>query len=94
MNGTNVGIAMRSGNFQRERQKNMSDPLSSKNQLNAWVANRYDELRAAGKHGHYETLFRVVQEALDGKWQPIETTDEPERYHAGDYLDPPDNDNP
>lgn len=36
-------------------------------QLNAWAKARYDELRAEGKHGHYETLFRVVQEAVGKK---------------------------
>lgn len=29
------------------------------------VQARYDELRAEGKHGHYETLFRVVREEVD-----------------------------
>ncbi len=30
--------------------------------INSRVQARYDELRAAGKHGHYETMFRVVHE--------------------------------
>jgi hypothetical protein len=30
---------------------------------NAWAQTRYDELMHEGKHGHYETLFRVVREA-------------------------------
>lgn len=44
----------------------MSDPYvpTSKNQLNARVQARYDELRREGKHGHYESMFRVVQEEL------------------------------
>jgi hypothetical protein len=36
-----------------------------KTKRNARVAARYDELMAAGKHGHYETLFRVVREELE-----------------------------
>lgn len=44
---------------------------------NARVAARWDELHAAGKHGHYETLFQIVREEVEraqfGTWQPIET---------------------
>ncbi len=29
------------------------------------VAARYDELMREGKHGHYETLFRVVREEVE-----------------------------
>jgi hypothetical protein len=36
----------------------------TKNELNAWVEERYDALMHEGKHGHYETLFKVVQEAI------------------------------
>lgn len=34
---------------------------------NAIVSRRYDELRAEGKHGHYECLFRVVHEIVDAE---------------------------
>lgn len=32
---------------------------------NRRVQARYDELDHAGKHGHYETLFRIVREEVD-----------------------------
>ncbi len=32
---------------------------------NARVQARYDELIREGKHGHYETLFRVVREEVE-----------------------------
>lgn len=32
---------------------------------NARVQARYDELMHGGKHGHYETLFRIVREEVD-----------------------------
>jgi hypothetical protein len=32
---------------------------------NARVQARYDELMAEGKHGHYETMFRVVREEVE-----------------------------
>ena len=31
---------------------------------NKRVQNRYDELAALGKHGHYETMFQVVNEEI------------------------------
>lgn len=33
--------------------------------LNWFIARRWDELMAAGKHGHYESLFQLVHEALE-----------------------------
>ena len=38
--------------------------FEEKTRLNLWVQTRYDELMAEGKHGHYETLFKIVQEAI------------------------------
>jgi hypothetical protein len=35
------------------------------NKRNARVSARYDELMREGKHGHYETLFRVVREEVE-----------------------------
>lgn len=35
-----------------------------KNERNSWIQSRWDELWAEGKHGHYETLFRIVAEAV------------------------------
>ena len=36
---------------------------------NKRVADRYEELMREGKHGHYETLFRVVREEVDrARW--------------------------
>jgi hypothetical protein len=36
-----------------------------KNERNARVQSRYDELMAEGRHGHYETMFRVVREEVE-----------------------------
>lgn len=41
----------------------MSD---EKAQRNARVERRYDDLMTTGKHGHYETMFRVVREEIEG----------------------------
>lgn len=41
------------------------NPSRSKTERNAWVELRYDALMAEGKHGHYETLFRIVREAIE-----------------------------
>ena len=38
---------------------------SEKEQRNFRVQARWDELMRAGKHGHYETLFRVVREEVE-----------------------------
>ena len=39
--------------------------LQYKEERNARVQRRYDELRHLGKHGHYETLFQIVREEVD-----------------------------
>lgn len=41
----------------------MSD--RNKIEINQRVQARYDELMLEGKHGHYETMFRVVHEELE-----------------------------
>lgn len=55
-----------------------SADFDRKTEINKRVAARYDELMQEGKHGHYETMFKVVHEELaraqpDDGWQPIET---------------------
>lgn len=35
-----------------------------KTELNAFVQNLYDEKMREGKHGHYETMFHVVHQAI------------------------------
>lgn len=35
------------------------------NERNARVQARYDELMREGRHGHYETMFRVVREEVE-----------------------------
>lgn len=48
------------------RDDSRPDPASAeKNERNARVQARYDELMREGKHGHYETLFRVVHEEIE-----------------------------
>ena len=32
---------------------------------NIRVQNRYDELMTIGRHGHYETMFRIVREEVE-----------------------------
>lgn len=43
--------------------------IDAKTARNRWAADRWDELMAEGKHGHYETLFRVVREVIE-KFHP------------------------
>lgn len=39
--------------------------FDQKTERNKRIAVRYDALMAEGKHGHYETMFRVVQEEIE-----------------------------
>lgn len=39
--------------------------FDEKNTRNRRVQNRYDELMAIGENGHYETLFRIVNEEVE-----------------------------
>lgn len=41
------------------------DTFEQKTERNKRVQSRYDELMREGKHGHYETLFRVVREEVE-----------------------------
>jgi hypothetical protein len=43
----------------------MLDADYEKAERNARVKARYDELMREGKHGHYETMFRVVREEVE-----------------------------
>jgi hypothetical protein len=43
---------------------NLPPDFAEKTKRNARVQARYDELRAEGKHGHYECMFRVVHEEV------------------------------
>jgi hypothetical protein len=38
--------------------------FKDKSERNVRVQARYDQLMAEGKHGHYETMFRVVREEV------------------------------
>jgi hypothetical protein len=42
-----------------------TEQMAEKNARNARVQARYDELMREGKHGHYETMFRVVREEVE-----------------------------
>lgn len=42
-----------------------SDTFADKTARNCRVQGRYDELMREGKHGHYETMFRVVREEVE-----------------------------
>ena len=39
----------------------------AKSARNVRVRDRYDALMSAGKHGHYETMFRVVREEIEAE---------------------------
>lgn len=41
--------------------------MGEKTERNMRVQDRYDALMRAGKHGHYETMFRVVREEVDAE---------------------------
>jgi len=41
-------------------------------ELNVYIKNRYDELIKEGKHGHYETLFRLVRDSIKFQRHQIE----------------------
>ena len=43
----------------------MVDVVAEMNERNRRVQERYDELMRAGRHGHYETMFRVVKEEVE-----------------------------
>lgn len=43
----------------------MTETLQEKTERNFRVKARYDELMREGKHGHYETMFRVVREEIE-----------------------------
>jgi hypothetical protein len=47
-------------------------PCGGKSERNRRVAARWDELSAAGKHGHYETLFQIVREEVEPLESEIE----------------------
>ena len=40
---------------------------------NMRVEARYDDLMRGGKHGHYETLFRIVREEVEREWRSMDT---------------------
>lgn len=39
--------------------------LREKNERNTRVQTRYDDLMSEGRHGHYETMFRIVREEIE-----------------------------
>ncbi len=39
----------------------------AKNERNARVQARYDALMQVGRHGHYETMFKVVREEVEAE---------------------------
>lgn len=58
--------------------------METKETRNARVQARYDELMAEGKHGHYETLFRVVREEVSRAWADAQ------KMYASDETPQPD----
>lgn len=43
----------------------MNETFEQKTERNIRVQARYDALMHEGKHGHYETMFRVVREEVE-----------------------------
>jgi hypothetical protein len=43
----------------------MTETFEQKTERNIRVQARYDELMQEGKHGHYETIFRIVREEVE-----------------------------
>lgn len=43
------------------------DTTEQKTERNCRAQARYDELMRDGKHGHYETMFRVVREEVEAE---------------------------
>lgn len=41
------------------------ETMEQKTERNCRVQARYDQLMREGKHGHYETMFRVVREEVE-----------------------------
>jgi hypothetical protein len=50
------------------------ETMEQKTERNARVQSRYDALMREGKHGHYETMFRVVREEVEADRQRIIAT--------------------
>ena len=48
--------------LERKHRPALSDDKTERNKR---VQSRYDGLMQTGKHGHYETLFRVVREEVE-----------------------------
>lgn len=65
-------------------------PYIEKAERNARVQARYDELMAEGKHGHYETMFRVVREEVERERQRvvagIHWYDNVEKFTPGEII--------
>lgn len=62
--------------------------METKETRNARVQARYDELMAEGKHGHYETLFRVVREEVSRAWADAQ------KMYSSDEIPQPDSEAP
>ena len=61
------------------------DDLGIKAARNARVQARYDELMHEGKHGHYETMSRVVREEVERTVEPLREAALPFAQH--DWYD-------
>lgn len=49
----------------RAEHANKQEEFAEKTARNIRVQARYDQLMTEGKHGHYETMFRVVREEVE-----------------------------
>ncbi len=62
--------------------------MQMKDKINARVQKRYDELMAEGRHGHYETMFKVACEERVGAYhRGQDSMRERAAEMAFDYLD-------
>jgi hypothetical protein len=83
-----AGDALRTALEQPER-----EPVGyDKTELNRFVQDLYDEKMQKGKHGHYETMFHVVHQAIKKVAPPAAQWDKPSvsfnEWWDSDHADP------
>lgn len=52
------------------------------NDLNKYIQEKWDELWAQGKHGHYETLFQVCRDAIKFRREQFEQDENYQTHNA------------
>ena len=60
--------------------------MESKTERNCRVQKLYDELMAEGKHGHYETVFRIVRLEVEAEREACAKVCEESDRFRGEYF--------